>query len=288
MFEIPDERLPPGFAETVEEPPPDPVEARPAATVILLRDGADGPETLLMHRHRKSGFVPGAWVFPGGRVDPGDGAPALRERCRGLPENATPDPSFWMAAIREAFEETGVLLARTAGAAGDGTAEDGADGSGADGNGAGEWVPDASSEPRVETVRRALMDDEAVLMDVVERLGVELDARPLVHAAHWVTPVVEARRYDTHFFVAAVPDGRTARPDPREMVDAVWLTPRAALERFEAGTLPMVFPTVKTLESLAGYGSLAAVLDAYRGRPVERILPRLVRTRSGVGIVVDG
>lgn len=270
MFEIPEERLPPGFAETVEEPPPDPVEARPAATVILLRDGADGPETLLMHRHRTSGFVPGAWVFPGGRVDPGDGAPALRERCRGLPADPTPGPSFWMAAIREAFEETGVLLARTAG------------------DDAGEWVADASSDPRVETVRRALMDDEATLMDVVERLGVELDARPLVHAAHWVTPVVEARRYDTHFFVAAVPDARTARPDPREMIDAAWLTPRAALERFEAGTLPMVFPTVKTLESLAGYGSLAAVLDAYRGRPVERILPRLVRTRSGVGIVVDG
>lgn len=278
MFEIPEERLPPGFAQTVEEPPPDPVEARPAATVILLRDGAYGLETLLMHRHRKSGFVPGAWVFPGGRVDPGDGAQALRERCRGLPEDATPDRSFWMAAIREAFEETGVLLARTGG---DGEA-------GAAGDDAGEWVADASSDPRVETVRRALMDDEATLMDVVERLDVELDARPLVHAAHWVTPVVEARRYDTHFFVAAVPDGRTARPDPREMVDAVWLTPRAALERFEAGTLPMVFPTVKTLESLAGYGSLDVVLDAYRGRPVERVLPRLVRTRSGVGIVVDG
>ena len=266
MFEIPEERLPPGFAETVEEPPAEPVEPVPAATVILLRDGEAGPEVLLMQRHRQSGFVPGAWVFPGGRVDPGDRAPELAAGCSALPGDPTPDAAFWMAAIREAFEETGVLLART---------------------GAGEWAADASSDPEVETVRRALMDDEADLGDVVEGLAVTLDAGPMVHAAHWVTPVVEPRRYDTHFFAAVIPDGRTARPDPREMTEAVWLGPTAALERFEAGALPMVFPTVKTLEQLAGYESTSAVLDAFRRRTVERILPRLVRTIEGVGIVVD-
>ena len=265
MFEIPEEQLPPGFADTVEEPPVDPVDAVPAATVVLLRDGAAGPEVLLMRRHRQSGFVPGAWVFPGGRVDPADGDPGLVDRCRGLPAEATPGTPFWMAAIREAFEETGVLLARTGEA----------------------WVADASSDERVEAVRRSLMDDDATLTDVVDRLDVTLDARPLVHAAHWVTPVVEARRYDTHFFVAVVPDGRDARPDPREMVEAAWLEPAAALERFEAGALPMVFPTVKTLESLLGHGSADAVLDTFRDRPVERVLPRLVRTPRGVGIVVD-
>ena len=272
MFEIPEERLPPGFAETVDEPPVEPVEALPAATVVLLRDGGDGAEALLMRRHRESGFVPGAWVFPGGRVDPADGDPSLVERARGLPADPTPATPFWMAAIREAFEETGVLLARNRGARG------------------GEhdpWIADAASDPAVEEVRRALMDDEATLLDVVRRLDVELDACPLVHAAHWVTPVVERRRYDTHFFVARVPPGRTARPDPREMVDAVWLSPAAALERFEAGDLPMVFPTVKTLASLRGHGSAEAAVEAFRDRTVERILPRLVRTDAGVGIVVD-
>ncbi len=276
MFEIPAERLPPGFAETVEEEPPEPAEARPAATVVLLRDGADGPEALLMRRHRKSGFVPGAWVFPGGRVDPADRAPELAAGCRGLPTGPTPEAWFWTAAIREAFEETGVLLARTGAGPGDGAEER-----------VGDWVADASSDPAVEAVRRSLMDDEATLGDVVDRLGVTLDAGPMVHAAHWVTPVVERRRYDTHFFVATVPDGRRARPDPREMMDAVWLTPTAALERFEAGDLPMVFPTVKTLESLAGHPSVAALVDAFRERKVDRILPRLVRTATGVGIVVD-
>jgi 8-oxo-dGTP pyrophosphatase MutT (NUDIX family) len=272
VFEIPEERLPPGFAETVEDAPPEPAEARPAATVVLLRDGADGPEALLMRRHERSGFVPGAWVFPGGRVDPADRAPPLAAGCRGLPPDPTPAPWFWMAAIREAFEETGVLLARVGG-----PPDPASPG----------WVADASSDPEVEAVRRSLMDDEATLGDVVDRLGVTLDAGPMVHAAHWVTPVVEPRRYDTHFFVAAVPDGRRARPDPREMVDAVWLTAAAALDRFETGTLPMVFPTVKTLESLAGFGSVDALVDAVRERPVDRILPRLVRTATGVGIVVD-
>lgn len=266
MFEIPEERLPPGFADTVEETPADPAEPRPAATVVMIRDGDDGMEVLLMRRHRRSGFVPGAWVFPGGRVDPADHAPALLDRCRGLGAAPVPAPPYWMAAIREAFEETGVLLARKPG---------------------GEWIPDAASSRRVERVRRSLMDDDANLEDVVDRLGVMLDARPMVHAAHWVTPVVEARRYDTHFFLAVLPEGRRPRPDPREMTEAVWLRPRAALERFEEGALPMVFPTVKTLESLTDHGTAGAVLAAYRDRAVQRILPRLVRTAGGVGIVID-
>lgn len=266
MFEIPEENLPPGFAATVDERPADPAEPLPAATVVLLRDGGDAPEVLLMRRHRRSGFVPGAWVFPGGRVDAADGDGRLMERCQGLDPEPVPAAPFWMAALREAFEETGVLLARS---------------------GDGEWPADAATDPEVEAVRRSLMDDEATLADVVERLDVELDARALVHAAHWVTPVVEPRRYDTHFFMAVIPDGRTPRPDPREMVDATWVTAGAALDRFRAGALPMVFPTVRTLEELAGHGSAHAVLDAFRERTVERILPRLVRTPNGIGIVID-
>lgn len=266
MFEIPEERLPPGFADTVEKPPVDPVEPRPAATVVLIRDGDGGLEVLLMRRHHRSGFVPGAWVFPGGRVDPADHEPALLDRCRGLGPEPVPGSPYWMAAFREAFEETGVLLAR---------------------DGGGEWVADAASAMEVETVRQSLMDDEATLADVVDRLGAVLDARPMVHAAHWVTPVVEPRRYDTHFFLAALPEGREPRPDPREMTEAVWLSPGAALERFEAGTLPMVFPTVRTLETLADHVTAQAALTAFHDRAVQRILPRLVRTSRGVGIVLD-
>lgn len=273
MFEIPEHRLPPGFAETVADPPERPATPQPAATVVLLREGASPLEALLMRRHRSSGFVPGAWVFPGGRVDAADSGPALHERIRGLPARPVPGSPFWSAALRELFEETGVLLAsRRDRDRGEGPLE---------------WAPDASSDRRVEALRRQLMDGTATLHDVLHELDLVLETGGTVHMAHWVTPVVEPRRYDTHFFAAALPAGRSVRPDPREMTEAVWLSPRDALDRFEQGALPMVFPTVKTLETLAAYDSVDHALSALRQTRVPQILPRLVRTDGGVAIVVD-
>jgi 8-oxo-dGTP pyrophosphatase MutT (NUDIX family) len=266
MYEIPEGQLPPGFLDSVLDEPATPAMPRPAATIVLLREGADGAEALLMRRHRQSGFVPGAWVFPGGRVDAADSGPALHERIRGLPSPAVPGTAYWTAALRELFEETGVLLARMRD---------------------GEWAPDASSSRRVEGCRRALMDHSSTLVDVLETLDATLDAEGTVHAAHWITPVVEPRRYDTHFFVAALPEGRAATHDPREMTETVWLSPAAALARFEQGTLPMVFPTVKTLQLLRDYDSVDHALAALRHRTVSPALPRLVRTPGGVGMVLD-
>ena len=265
-FEIPADRLPPGFAESVDRTPDPPAPPRPAATVVLLRDGDEGPETFLLRRHRSSGFVPGAWVFPGGRVDAADSGPALHERIRGIPGRGEPESSFWTAALRELFEETGVLLARDA---------DGA------------WAADAASDREMRRLRDALLEDTLSIMDVLDELEMVLVAADVVHLAHWVTPVAEPRRYDTHFFAAGLPDGRQAKPDPREMTDAAWLSPADALARFERGELPMVFPTVKTLESLRGYDSVEHALTSLRHRAVPRILPRLVRTPGGVAIVVD-
>jgi 8-oxo-dGTP pyrophosphatase MutT (NUDIX family) len=266
MFEIPLDRLPPGFADSVEHKPDRPVAPEPAATVVLMRDGAAGPEALLLRRQRSSGFVPGAWVFPGGRVDAADSAPELLRRVTGLPHAVVPGAPFWVAAIREVFEETGVLLARDA----DGTP-----------------APDAGSDAGLEHWREALMGEEATLADVLANTGYTGDASDIVPIAHWITPVVERRRYDTRFFLAPLPEGATARADAREMTDLVWLTPAEALRRFEAGELPMVFPTVRTLESLDGFGRVAEAADAFRGRDVPAVLPRLVRTESGVAIVID-
>ncbi|MCA9736835.1 MAG: NUDIX domain-containing protein, partial [Gemmatimonadetes bacterium] len=128
-YDLPTELLPPGFAETLDRPPAEPVAPRPAATVVLVRDRADGPEVLLLRRTRSSGFVPGAWVFPGGRVDAGDAVPDLLARLDGLDgaeaarrlgleREATPGPAavaYYLAALREAFEETGILVGHRAG-----------------------------------------------------------------------------------------------------------------------------------------------------------------------------
>ena len=105
--------------------------------------------------------------------------------------------------------------------------------------------------------------------------------------AHWITPVAEPRRYDTRFFLAVVPGGTIAAPDPREMSHALWIRPQDALDRFHHGALPMVFPTVHTLERLRPFRSTAEALETLRDLPVRPILPRLVRRPGGIGIVID-
>jgi hypothetical protein len=131
------------------------------------------------------------------------------------------------------------------------------------------------------------MSNRARLIDMVaaERLRIVLD--DVVYFAHWITPRAEPRRYDTRFFAAALPPDCTIRPDEREMVDAIWITPARALERFAEGKLPMVFPTVRTLQDMAKFASVADALNQLQQRDVEPVLPRLVRTESGVGIVID-
>ncbi len=266
MYVIPNDRLPEGFAERIDDPPAEPVDPRPAATIVLLRDGAHGLEVLLTRRDRSTGFVPGAFVFPGGRVDEEDADPRLLEYADGLEENVEPPAAYWMAAVREAFEEAGVLLARDE---------------------AGRPVPDAGHDATVAGWREMLLTEAVTLRELLESHRLRLAFDEVVYCAHWITPVVEPRRYDTRFFLARLPNDCDVCVDEREMTEALWLTPDEALARFRAGRLPMVFPTAATLESLAQFASVAEALSAFRGWPVEPILPRLVRTAEGVTIVVD-
>lgn len=262
-FVIPADRLPPGFAESVDQPPRDPAVARPAATIVLLRD-ADAMEVLLLKRHRSSGFVPGAYVFPGGRTDAADSDPALLERALNFHKADVP-LHFWFAAVREVFEETGVLLAKRE----------------------GDWVADTASSPELEQLRVSLLEERITFRDALRECDCRIEFDDVVYFAHWITPEAEPRRYDTRFFLARLPQGREVRPDPREMTDAVWLSPANALDRFAAGKLPMVFPTVRTLEDLVPFKSTPEALHAFRTRDVEPVMPRLVRTQTGVGIVID-
>lgn len=223
MFVIPAHQLPPGFAERIEALPAEPAVPRPASTAVLLRDGEAGPEALLLKRNHSVAFVPGAYVFPGGRVDASDSRPELLEHVAGLAAAAEPAAEFWIAALREVFEETGALL--------------------------GERGPNAPAE-HLREAREALLGGRSTMLEVVDALDLRLDISDVVYLAHWITPVVEPRRYDTCFFLARWPAGHEVSPDPRETTAALWLPPVEALERFRAGRLPMVFPTVKTLEQL--------------------------------------
>ena len=275
-YDIPAERLPEGFVETLTRSPDEPVVARPAATVVLVREGAGGPEVLLLRRNRATGFVPGAWVFPGGRVDAADGEDALAERWDGLTREGAagrlglgdgadpPAIAYYGAAVREAVEETG-LWPGVVGASGvsRGLPE-----------GAGRWA------------REALLGRGTPFAEVLNALDSRLDGSAIEYIAHWVTPAVEPRRYDTRFFAVRVPPGSRAVYDEREMTGAVWLTPAAALARHRRGELPMIFPTIRTLEDLCDFATVEDLLAYYRGRTIPRVQPEIVRTATGVSLRV--
>lgn len=275
-FVIPFENLPDGFAQSIEDPPAVPVAPRPAATIVLLRDGSEGMEVLLMRRSRRSGFVPGAYVFPGGRVDRADAAPSVlarlddldvdRARDRLKHEGDPPAIAFYLAALREAFEETGILV----GVRPDGSAP-----------------PTAAEDSGVDRVRDELMGDRIGFDEALERMECRIAGNAVEYIAHWITPEPEPRRYDTRFFAARVHAGAKPIVDPREMTDALWLRPTDALVRCEDGDLPMVFPTIKTIEALASYETTEAALSGFGGAPVRTILPTLVITPTGVGLQID-
>ncbi len=274
VFLIPEEQLPAGFAEKVSSGGWTPVEPRPAATVVLLREGAQGPEALLLRRHRRSGFAADAWVFPGGTVDEADRDPALAERLDG------PAPAGWaarlgvadegeaqgyvVAALREAFEETGILLAR--------------------------WdrVGDVHADPAesLAVARRALLNGVVGMWQTVVANGLRLSGGELLYLAHWITPEPEPRRYDTRFFLARVDEGAECVPHEAEMTDHRWMTPAAAVAGFESGQMKLLPPTVHTLRRLAPFGSLDAAWGALRGAEVPAILPRMRRHPEGVAIEI--
>jgi len=272
-FEIPFDRLPERFTESVSDPPATPTPARPAATIALLREGADGVEVLLVRRHRQTGFVPGAWVFPGGRVDAADAADGVMERLDGLTADAAARRlglnegagaiAYYVAALREAFEETGILVALDA---------------------EGRVPSTAADDDRVEALRDALLEDRIGLADVLDELASRLDGGTVEYIAHWITPEVERRRYDTRFFAARVAPGSEPVIDGREMTDAVWLAPADALARNRRGTLPMVFPTIRTLEQLATFDRVDAALATLATLDVQAIQPKLVLTPKGLAI----
>ena len=274
---VPFDKLPPRIAEHIENPPDEPAPARPAATIVLLRDSTDGMELLLMRRSRRAGFVPGAYVFPGGRVDGSDATPEAIDVLDGLtPEEAAarlelrdadpPAIAYYLAALREAFEEAGILV----GLRSDGSAP-----------------PTAEEDTAVDQLRDDVLEDRITFATAVSRLQGRIDGDSIEYVAHWITPEPEPKRFDTRFFAARVREGATPIVDPREMTDALWVTPARALEALDDGSLPMVFPTIKTIEQLAPYSAAEEALDAIRVEPVRTILPRLVITPTGVGMKVD-
>ena len=188
----------------------EPVEPRQAATVIVLRGGAEQLEVLLVKRNPAQRFMGGAWVFPGGAVDAGEGIGDAAHRAAG---------------VREVEEEAAIAL------------------------------PDPGA---------------------------------LVRFSRWITPAMVSIRFDTHFFLAAAPDGADPKPDGGETVDLGWFTPRGAIEAHERDEILLVFPTIKTLEQLAEFSSADALLEWAAGREVEPVEPQVIGDGPTARIVLPG
>jgi 8-oxo-dGTP pyrophosphatase MutT (NUDIX family) len=255
---------------------PELVPVRDAATVMLLRDGAEGIEVCMLRRNLNSDFVGGAYVFPGGAVDPDDAGPDVEALVTGWTDVSASRQvdvesgglAFWVAAIRESFEEAGLLLAHHA----DGRIVDlDAD--------AGRWAEHRAS---VDT-------GEGRLVDVCVQEGLRLATDRIEYFSRWITPLGAPRRYDTRFFVALAPEGQTPVHDDREVIATVWITPATALAEHGAGRFEMIFPTVRTLESLQQFERASDVVAHARSiGQIVPVRPRIIEHSSGLRIVLPG
>jgi 8-oxo-dGTP pyrophosphatase MutT (NUDIX family) len=234
----------------------------PAATVTLVRDGPEGLEVLMMKRNLQSAFVPGKYVFPGGAVDPADAANEVYARCMGLDDAAASKRlgvaahglAYWIAAIRESFEEAGLLLARAEGGRPIAHAH------------AAELAQHRKAVAAGELRFEALLRDEELTLAVDE----------LVYFAHWITPQGAPRRYDTRFFIARAPAGQEPAHDNEETIESVWMSPREGVERHRAGTFKLMTPTIHTLREFARHDTADALIAAMRALPdVPTIAPRI-------------
>jgi len=245
---------------------------RHAATVLLLRDGPEGVEILLTRRHQKLAFLGGLWVFPGGALSDADfsppaleripsasqaacsrladphGEPLPRERCLGLA----------VAACRETFEETGVLLASTAG---------------------GSPCSQAQTA-ELQSCRRTIVAHPERFASLLQEEALFLEVDQLIYWAHWITPSLAPRRFDTRFFVAAVPPGQTSTVDDIEAVEQAWMRPEALVAASVGGTLAVAAPTLYTTIELAAalqeHATLPALLSAQAGRSVVSMMPKVL------------
>ncbi|MGQ0543942.1 MAG: MBL fold metallo-hydrolase [Betaproteobacteria bacterium] len=211
--------------------------ARPAATLALLRDGAGGPEVLMLQRTQSAVFLGGAYVFPGGALDAADSDSRIAKRI------IDPPPShlvpYYVAAIRECFEEAGVLLACDAG----------------------------GRQIDAERAQMLLSLRHSNFLEMLEAEDLYLPAGELAFIGHWITAPGRARRFDTRFFLAAAPAGQQGAHDAGETVHDVWITPREALARAERGEIELVFATRHTLSEFKNFASVKEAMAHARSLP---------------------
>jgi len=240
---------------------------RPAATILLLRDRASLLEVLMVQRHREIDFAPNAMVFPGGRVDPGDWEVARRSQY--VANSVDGDESsvvFGIAAIRETFEESGVLLACRR----------------------GDPERKLLSAHEVKAIdathRAALCRGEVKLFDILATEDILLTLDRLSLFAHWITPAFLPKRYDTKFFLAEAPPNQLATHDGTESVDSRWVLPMQLLSEHEQDRCRLVFATRLNLQKLSHFRDVRTAINLTRASQIVTVIPEAAETGTGPGL----
>lgn len=223
----------------------------------MLREGATPLEVFMVVRHHQIDFASGALVFPGGKVDDKD--QLAFDYCQG---GAGDDYSrtLQIAAIREAFEECGILLARPVGDT---------------------ELVSAEHLQRLEHYREPLAKSELGIAEFLEREQLQLACDRLVPFAHWITPDMMPKRFDTYFYLAVAPTDHLAVHDGSESVDSVWISPKDALAGAESGTYTIIFPTRLNVELLAESDSVNGAIEAAQNREIVTVLPWMEQREDG-------
>jgi 8-oxo-dGTP pyrophosphatase MutT (NUDIX family) len=240
---------------------------RDSATVIMLRDSAHGPEAFMVRRHADSAVLGGAYVFPGGKLDASDtelSAAHLDEDTHTLhAQLAEPDLApatalgLYVAALREAFEESGVLFA-------------------------------VDVTPTQSDAAAQMLKAGHGFNDVVRNLNLRLNTRSVLPWSRWITPhlaSLSSKRFDTRFFVASVPAQQIALHDNVETTESLWIRPRVALEQYWNGVIAMPPPQIMTLAHLSRHSSMASIFESARSSPPRAILPHAFDQPDGVRVI---
>lgn len=259
------------------------VPIRAAATVMLVRDHPiNGLEVFMLQRTLAAVFAKGMYVFPGGRVDANDNEEQLEAICDGLDDEEAsallgiPNGglSYWVAAIRECFEEAGVLLARPTNS-----------------NELVRFDTDSVLQNRFNVARHAIHDSNMSLVELCATENLRLVTNNIHYVSHWITPLGEPRRFDTRFFIARAPEAQEPLHDNSETIASLWVSPIEALERHARGDLAMIPPTTSNLQFLAPHDTTTDALNAAKkiGTPTA-ILPKLKTDAEGkvIGIAMPG
>lgn len=240
-----------------------------AATVILIRPSKSGDwEIFLARRHQKQAFMAGAYVFPGGQLEETDNDPQLEnyiktadvfDPCRLLQDSSLPREKalgFFIAAIRETFEEAGILLG---------------------GKTTGKYVSfhDEKVLKRFNDYRRELNSSQITLEEIARKENIFLFPDTLIPYSHWITPEFEKKRFNTRFFLAKLPPGQTPLADAMELTESLWVTPQKALEMHRQKEIILMPPTLKTIEELSAFRNIDELFSAAKTKIIYPILPQL-------------